>query len=419
MSTIEEQLKKLPDTPGVYFFHGKNDEILYIGKATSLRDRVASYFRNDLDGARGPLVVQMIPLIKKIEWKQTDSVLEALLLETDLIKKFKPKHNTREKDDKSYNCVVITEENFPRVLIVRKKDLGDGVKKLSYKIDRTFGPFTNGTNLKSALKIVRRLFPFRDRCIPYEELGANKKIQAKPCFNAQIGLCSGVCVGRISRNEYKAIIHNLKLFFEGKKSKILKHLDREMKFLAKNREFEKASQIKKQIFALSHIQDIALLNTNKSEVSPNSVFRIESYDIAHLGGKETVGVMTVVTNGQIDKNEYRKFKIRNEKSGSDVDALRELLTRRLKHTEWNFPNLIVVDGGIAQKNLFERILVDSKLDIPVISVQKDNKHRPENLLGDFAIARRYKNEILLANSESHRFAINFHRNRRNKDFLPK
>ncbi len=418
MSIIKKQLKKLPENPGVYFFLGKNDEILYIGKATSLKDRVTSYFHNDLMESRGALIVQMIPLIKKIDWRQTDSVLEALLLEADLIKKFKPKHNTKEKDDKSYNCVVVTKEEFPRVLVVRKKDLENVGKKLPYIIDKIFGPFTNGTNLKNALKITRRLFQFRDRCIPYAELEPNKKIDAKICFNAQIGLCPGVCIGVISKSEYKKTIGNLKLFFTGKKNQILKNLEKEMRALAKNKEFEKAGKIKKQIFALNHIQDIALLNRHKNEIGESSNSRIESYDIAHLGGKETVGVMTVVTNGVIDKNEYRKFKIKNDKFGSDTHALKELLTRRLRHTEWPFPNFIVVDGGIAQKNLFEEIIAEHNLKISVIAVQKDFRHKPENLLGDHQIVEKYKSEIILANNESHRFAITYHKNRRNKAFLP-
>lgn len=414
MSTMKVQRKKLPDAPGVYFFLGKNSEILYIGKATSLKDRVASYFGRDLASARGPLVVQMISQIKRIDWKQTDSMLEALFLEADLIKKFKPKHNTRDKDDKSYNCVVVTDEDYPRVLVVRKKDL-DGNEAKKFSVDKIYGPFTQGMSLKSALKIIRRLFPYRDTCIPYDP---SSNTLPKPCFNAQIGLCSGVCTGKISRKDYCKIIENLKLFFEGKKSKVLSNLETEMKSRAKNLDFEGAQSIKRQIFSLNHIQDISLLKTYPKKSNEFTNFRIESYDIAHLGGKDAVGVMTVMTNGYVDKSEYRKFNIKSDKYGSDTDALKEVLTRRLTHSEWTLPNMIVVDGGVAQTNLFKTILDGKDLDIPVIGVQKDERHRPEKFLGKIELIETHKREIIAINSESHRFAISFHRKRRNRDFLP-
>ena len=157
---------KLPDTPGVYFFK-KGREILYIGKATSLRDRVRSYFSRDLVETRGMLLVDMVAKASVIDFIQTDSVVEALLLEAELIRKHRPYYNTKEKDDKSYNCVVITKEDFPRVLILRKKDLDSNLNAERYTLNAVFGPFPNGTQLREALKIIRRIFPFRDaKCNP-------------------------------------------------------------------------------------------------------------------------------------------------------------------------------------------------------------------------------------------------------------
>ncbi|MFZ4405632.1 MAG: GIY-YIG nuclease family protein, partial [Pseudobdellovibrionaceae bacterium] len=153
-----QQLAKfnLPENPGVYFFK-KGQEILYIGKATSLRDRVRSYFANDLISTRGSRIIDMVTLADKIDFQVSDSVLEALILESALIKKHTPKYNIKEKDDRSYNFVVVTKENFPRVLIIRGKELKNnlGLAK-DLKIAKKFGPFPNGTQLKEALKLVKK-----------------------------------------------------------------------------------------------------------------------------------------------------------------------------------------------------------------------------------------------------------------------
>lgn len=394
MKSIDLVKFGLPDTPGVYFFkRGKN--ILYIGKATNLKDRVKSYFVRDILLSRSPLIAKMLEEAKKIEFLQTDSVLEALILEANLIKKHQPIYNSKEKDDKSYNYVTITEEDFPKVVITR--GLG------------TYGPFPHGGELKEGLKIIRKIFPYRDKC----KLGQNK-----PCFNAQIGLCPGVCVGLISKIDYRTIIKHLKLFFEGKKKKLIKSLEKEMKILAKEYKFEEAEKVKKQLFALGHIQDIALLKhdievrTQNQEVN----FRIESYDIAHISGTNVVGVMVVIEDGVLAKSQYRKFKIRLD-SNNDTANLREVLTRRFAHREWRFPNLIVVDGGKGQLNVTKEVLKEASLNITVVSVVKDDKHRAREILGSSQNLASSK-LILLANSEAHRFAIEFHRKLRGKKFNP-
>ncbi len=406
MNNVQFKKIKLPDSPGVYLFKYRG-QILYIGKATSLKERVRSYFANDLLATRSPLIADMVFKANKIDFIKTDSVLEALILEAELIKKHQPKYNTKEKDDKSYNYVIITKEEFPRVLIERGRNLAFN----NLKTKATFGPFTNGSQLKDALKIVRKIFPFRDRC---------NLNQSKPCFNYQIGLCPGTCTGLISKSEYGKTINNIKLFFEGKKKNILKNLEKEMKALAKNHEFEKADKVKKMIFALNHIQDIALIKNDKIEdfgfgnKVTNDVFRIEAYDVAHISGTSTVGVMAVVENGLANKSEYRKFKVNNSVQ-NDIAGLGEILKRRLNHTEWKFPNLIVVDGGIAQKNIAEKIVKESGLSIDVVAVTKDERHRPKAIQGREDLIKKYKGDIILANSEAHRFAVSYHKNLRNKN----
>jgi excinuclease UvrABC nuclease subunit len=334
-------------------------------------------------------------------------VLEAIILEFSLIKKHQPLYNTKEKDNKSFNYVVITDEEFPRVLTMRERTLPD---VSVYR--RAFGPFPEGTNLAEALKIVRRIFPFRDTCTP----GAGK-----PCFNRQIGLCPGVCVGAISKKDYATQIRNITLFFEGKKDAVLKHLERAMHAYAKNLEFEKAHETKKSMFALNHIKDVTLIREEIREVSVRSskhrerAYRIEAYDVAHLSGKYTVGVMTVVEEGRPKTSEYRKFKIRvaSEKS-DDTLHLAEILRRRLLHTEWPKPDLLVIDGGVAQYRTALRVAKEFAYKGDIVSVVKDARHKPKDILGNEEVIASYRPGILSANFESHRFAVAYHRQLRDK-----
>lgn len=393
----------LPELPGVYFFLDAEGAILYIGKATSLRDRVRSYFSQDIMETRGPKIGLMLERAQIIAYRVADSVLEALLLESRLIKEHQPVYNTDEKDDKSFNHVVVTDEEFPRVLTVRGRDFAQG--KFRDPVRKIFGPFPAGTQLREAMKIVRRIFPFRDTCVPGS---------GKPCFQAQIGLCPGVCAGSITASEYRKRIHDIELFFEGKKSLLKRGMERAMKEAAKDLRFEEAEQMKRQLFALSHIQDMTLVKDDLRELRSH---RIEAYDVAHLGGEETVGVMTVIERGRPNKDEYRQFVLRGEHGGNDLSALEEVLTRRLGHLEWRLPELIIVDGALLQYGVAERVLDQAGLSIPVLGVVKDARHQPDHLIGPEGLQRRFEADALLANAEAHRFAVALHRKRKRKAFL--
>jgi excinuclease ABC subunit C len=396
------KLTSLPDKPGVYFFKTKK-KLLYIGKATSLKDRVKSYFNKDIVATRGPKIEKMIAMADSVEFEETGSVLEALILEAALIKKHQPEYNTREKDDKSFWSVIVTKEDWPRLLSVRGKDLITDIDPDTIKY--SFGPFPHGSELKEALKIIRRIFPYRDKCEP--ESG-------KPCFNRQIGLCPGVCSGEISKVDYAKVIRNLKLFFDGKKSELIKTLEKEMKQLAKLKKFELAAKIRNQIFALNHIRDVALIKNQPT--TENRGFKIEAYDIAHLSGQDTVGVMVVSIGNDLDKTSYRKFKLKGltKNKADDTANLAEVLQRRFTHQEWRYPDLIVVDGGQAQINRAKKVLAGLGVVIPVVSVVKDDRHKPRDFMGDEMLIKKYESEILLANNEAHRFALAYHRNRRDR-----
>lgn len=398
---------KLPDTPGVYFFR-KGKSILYIGKATSLCDRTKSYFAKDLIETRGSHIVDMVFKSDSVTYEQTDSVLEALILEANLIKRHQPYYNTKEKDDKSWNYVCITDELLPKVIAIRGKEIDfENLSALGFKLRDTFGPYTNGSQLRESLKIIRRIFPFID---------ASSAKRDNYEFYRQLGLTPDVSdIDKMIA--YKRSLRNLKLFFEGKKKTIIKELESDMKKLAKEERFEEASSIRSQLFALGHINDIALLKDESLKLKVKSNFRIEAYDIAHMSGKNMVGVMTVVQDGEVNKKEYRTFNIKGQIGADDTRALEEILSRRFRHTEWGMPDIVVADGGEAQLRVAKQVLKRYQIEIPVVSVVKDERHKPKDILGDEVMAKKYKKEILLVNSEAHRFSITLHKKKRNKDFL--
>jgi excinuclease ABC subunit C len=424
---------KLPDSPGVYFFKaGKT--IIYIGKATSLRDRVRSYFSTTLGDARSSAIVAMTGEARSISWKETDSVLEALILEANLIKKHQPIYNSRDKDNKSFNYLVITKEDFPRVLVMRGRELFSPLSSVNHKQSIVFGPYPQGGSLKEALRVVRKIFPFRDKCIPcirYIPEGSPRIIRGlpsgmgnsgmgncKPCFNRQIGLCPGVCAGEISKIDYARTIRHIKTLFSGKINSLKKDLEREMRLEAKAEYYEKAEELRRQSHALNHIRDVSLIRRDVDSVGGISAVngagpagtRIEAYDVAHTSGTETVAVMTVINNGEPEKESYRKFKIKTV-GNDDVGALKEALSRRLAHTEWALPRVFVVDGGLAQLHAAIKLLTSFGILVPVVAVVKNEFHKPERMIGDTKSIESLGRIILLANQEAHRFAIAYHRKR--------
>lgn len=397
----QSKYSHLPDAPGVYFFKDKQGDILYIGRATSLKDRVKSYYSDKLILSRGQLLVEMLEKADRIDFEQTDSVLEAIILESNLIKKYRPYFNTKEKDDKSYSYIVITKEDFPRVFTVRGKDM----TTLNFETREVFGPYPHGSLLREALKIIRKIFPFRDE-------KANMSHYEK--FYRAIGLSPD-----LNKDEYEKTIKNLILFFNGKKKELIKNLETEMEGYANLQQFEKANEVKKTLYALSHIRDVALIKKDIEEIhTKQGPYRIESYDIAHLSGKNTVGVMTVTEGVNTSPDQYRRFKISKD-ANNDVAGIKEILKRRFNHPEWRMPDLIVVDGGIAQRNVTIEVLKELNINVPVVSVVKDDSHKPSYFLGDEDLIKNHKEMILRANSESHRFAITYHKKLRGKTFLAK
>lgn len=406
LETLHQKSKQFPDNPGVYIFKTAGSPV-YIGKATSLRDRVRSYFNDDLIRTRTALVQKAIAGADDLEFQQTDSALEALILESNLIKKYKPVGNTSMMDDKSFNYVVFTDEDFPRVFTVRGHDLVNTYDPDDFKY--VFGPYTSGVSLKKALHLIRRIFPFRGQKDPVRRTGKHSPL------NEQIGLVPKF--SEFEKSEYARLINNLRLFFEGKKSKLVKELTRDMKSAAKDMNFEQAAKLRNTISALNHINDTSLIDESfvySSTGDPDRGLVIESYDIAHTMGENMVGVMIVLEGGLPNKARYRKFRIKKFNSSNDAGALTEVINRRLDHSEWPLPDLIVVDGGKAQYNAIAKALDQVGVIVPIVAVTKGQGHKPKGYIGDQGLILNNETDIISANAEAHRFAINWHRSAQRK-----
>lgn len=408
-------LKKfeLPDCPGVYLFtegKGKSKKVLYVGKATSLRDRVRSYFDIELIATRGPRIVDMVTRADGVSFETTPTVLEALVREAALIREYLPPANAMGKDDKTFLYAVITDEVIPRVLAVRGAEIDMRAKKnllTGEKYKAVHGPFPSGYQLREGLRLIRKIFPFYDTQKPVGE--GNKHLQAKVEFNRQIGHYPK----DMSRSAYLRSIRNVSLFLSGRVKTLRETLTKDMKAFAKEERFEEAALIRKQLFALDHIQDVSLIREDRGE---DAGPRIEAYDTAHISGTHAIGVLVVVENGVPIKKDYRTFKIQGRGGKSlndDIASLKEILSRRLGHPEWQLPRAFVVDGGKTHKKAAEEVLKEVGIQLPVIAVVKDEKHRPREILGGMR-AGVADADAVLANAEAHRFSITKHRQARSR-----
>ena len=398
MSNILEQVKQFPDSPGVYRFLDAKGGILYIGRATSLRKRVGNYFTKRIDTR----IAEMVSLARDVRYEQADTVLEAVILEANLIKKHWPKYNVKDKDNRSFLYIVIPKAgidsrfrgndrggsaDYPKPLIVRHREL----EKFSAVKADIFGPYQSVTLIKNALKIIRRIFPY-GTCMPNS---------GKPCFDHQIGLCPGACVGAISKKEYQKNIRNIVLLLSGKKELLLKRL-------AKAHPEKSAS--------LKHIQDVSLITRDELVRRQTDAHRIEGYDISHLTGKETYGSMVVFTDGAPDKEAYRLFAIKEAVAGDDLHALEEMLVRRFRHAEWDMPDLVMIDGGRPQVDHIAGVFKKYNIAVPFVGISKyggDVLVFPGGTkLSVKDLARGLKPILLRVRDEAHRFALRASRRKR-------
>lgn len=371
-----DQAKQFPLSPGVYIYKDKSGKPLYVGRATSLRRRVLQYFRKDID----PRIGEMVALAHKVDYLQTETVLEAIILEANLIKKYWPKYNVKDKDNRSFIFLVIPKSDFPKPIIVRGREL----ESFPTSQAKIFGPYQSLTVVRNALQIIRRIFPY-SLC----------KTVGKPCFDYQIGLCPGVCVGAITKKDYQKNINSIVLLLKGEKKKLLKKLAKENPQAA---------------IYLKHIQDVTLVSRDEhgAEAGSENFNRIEGYDISHFAGKETYGSMVVFTDGKPDKAQYRLFKIKDAPANNDLEALKEMLERRLKHTEWPKPDLILIDGGRPQIDYLAKTMEQFQVKSPWLGLSKLNGDHlvfapgTKNVFKD--LAETIKRTLQQVRDEAHRFA---------------
>lgn len=443
---LQSILKNLPKSPGVYFYYDKNGKLIYIGKASVLRHRVNSYFAPRRQGYEGQVgahdnkTEELISHIADIKYRVTDSVIEALVLESNLIKKYQPKYNIREKDDKSFVQIVQSAEDFPRFVAVRPTQK----ERINFKIKKYFGPYTNSGAVKEIMQVLRKLFTYRDCTVA--KFNRHKKL-GSPCLYYSIGLCPAPCTEKISKQDYAKIVSRIDDFLLGKSKRAIASLNKQMNTYAKNQNFEQAAIVRDRIEAYKHINDVAAIKDDRSfEQTKNIPERIECYDISNIGDKFIVGSMVVFTGGEIDKNEYRKFKIRNEEliikhenshtefiSGSrqilkqvqndkligDPQRMANIIDRRFNHPEWSMPNLIILDGGKGQMSMVAKILRDRKIKIPVMAVAKGPTRKNFTLFKNaqaknIVLDRKFIERV---RDEAHRFAIAYHRKLKNKIYL--
>jgi excinuclease ABC subunit C len=394
---IQNQIQKLPKCPGVYFFKDASGEVMYVGKATSLRDRVRSYWSKEL--ARGPLIEKMVGLICKIDFEKCDSEMEALILEANYIKHYLPKYNIKLKDDKGYYFVrIIRDANkVVNIEVVHKNEIMFDRPKIKY-----FGPYTSSRSLNTALKFMRLVFPYRNEQLA---ISRNKeryvKVDKDKLFNA-------------NTNHIIALL-------EGKKESVIRSLKAEMEKLSKRKKYEEASVIRDKYLALQHLKNTAniteeklQIKTLKNETIPH---RIEGYDVSNTSGKEPVVSMVVFIDGKPKKSLYRKFIIKKIVGPNDVAMLVDAVERRLKHREWELPDIMLIDGGKGQINAIQTVLVNNSYIIPLIGMAKGPKRKREDLTFINDIGFRDLSLLRAIRDEAHRFAIEFHRARRSKKLL--
>lgn len=440
LSLSKKNLKGLAETAGVYIFWDEKMHPIYIGKAKNLKRRVASYLSKSL-GVKTAQMVKEAPLFSIVK---VNSELEALLLEARLVRKNQPKYNSQLRDDKHPLYIRITKEDYPRIITARKKD--EKIANLAF-----LGPFPASNNVKSILRLLRRVFPY-----------AQHKVGKRGCLYSQMGQCSP-CPNEIEKikdekekknlkREYRQNIAYIKAVLSGRFYFVKRSLERVMKGYAKEENFEMAAVARNQIERLDYItqpvtpighflknpnllEDIRREEINElrkylskyTKVS-KSLSRIECYDVAHLVGTSPTASMVTFINGEPDKTLYRHFKIRQKKGKSDTDSMHEVARRRTKYlASWGIPDLIVVDGGKAQVSIFRKVFRKHK--IPVVGLAKREEKlvipvKRFDLKTHSFIERKLprgpaRNLVQRIRDEAHRFARRYHHKLLQKELIPK
>ena len=427
LDALREKIGELPTGPGVYLFKDAAGVVLYVGKAKTLRSRVASYFQPgaDLGRTRGEDIQRMIDrLVVDVDAVPCDSEVDAVLRENRLIKDIQPRFNAQLKDGKTFPYLQITtDEDFPRVSITREPKSGGA---------KLYGPFVSPSDLRGALPLMQRVFKFRT-CKLDIEAGDASLGSFRPCLLHNIRQCTAPCAGRVSREDYAEQIRHLRQFLESKGSRLRKELAAEMQEAAKALAFERAAQLRDELAALEGLQKRGLAH---EDVQPESFYvdpaegmerltevlgagetvrTIEGIDIAHLEGGELCGSMVVFIDGKPFKDGYRRYKIKTVAGNDDFASIREVVWRRYKHAGMNeglFPDVILIDGGKGQLSAAYGAFDELEFRPPMlVSLAKKNEEvfvhgRP----GAIRLPRRDPALRVLQSvrDEAHRFVQHYH-----------
>ncbi|MBI5873132.1 MAG: excinuclease ABC subunit UvrC [Candidatus Omnitrophica bacterium] len=453
----KEEIGRFPGSPGVYLMKDKSGEVIYVGKALSLKKRVASYFLKSLASIKTQV---MMASVDKVEYIETPSEYDALILEDRLVKQYKPRFNISLKDDKSFPYIKVTREEFPRVFIGRRDTrpnrtlakrtakcapFGGGMGRYCRKQTLVtplkgevcaascgkddedadyFGPYISAKLLRRALAILRKGFPF---C-------SCRRFPKKTCLHYHLELCPGPCQGKISRKRYLKIIRGLEDFLTKKDSDLIEEMSRAMRALVKEERFEEAARVRDRLEALSVFVSLKKIDDRKViAIDPDlkrlglkkEPVRVETFDISNISGKQAVGSMVSFCKGKPDKDNYRRFKIRKVSGIDDYAMMREVVRRRYERLlvgSAPFPDLIVIDGGKGHLDAAQSVLKELKADIPIIAIAKSQdliytvyQKLPVKLGRDSVMLRL----IQRARDEAHRFALKYHRLLRTKDAFEK
>lgn len=430
-----EKLKSLPQLPGSYIFKDTNGKVIYVGKAKNLRSRVGSYFKIDFE--RGTKTSALVRKINDLEFIEVGSEFEALILEAELIKKYKPHYNIVLKDDRSYIYIVIRKEHLcvagkkyllPKIITARKNQIE--------KKDISFGPFPNSTVVKNIVGTIRKVVPFRD-CSP-AKFARYEKLKSS-CLYGHLGLCSALCTSENIISKYKKDIGYAGKILSGGSSKLVSDINKKMKMHSEAQEYEKAKEYRNLLAKFNYlaqnfkdaseylnnpylIEDISkkALEEIKNLLGLSTIpKRIECYDVSNLSGKEAVSSMVVASSGKVDKRQYRRFKIRFKDTQNDFGMMYETLSRRFKTPKnskaksWLRPDLVILDGGAPQVSACEGVMKDLGIQIPFVGIAKKQETlviKQKDGFKNISISKDNEGLKLIIHlrDEAHRFAKKYH-----------
>ncbi len=435
LEAIRESIKGFPTGPGLYFMKGQQDVVLYIGKAKNLRSRAASYFQPsaDLMSSRGARIVEMVEKVEAVDYLETKSEVDAILQEARLIKDIRPAYNVALVDSKTFPYLEITtREQFPGVYITRNP---------KSERSRLFGPFTGAHDLRAAMVVLQKIYKFRTCNLDIREEDEKRRF-FRPCILYNINQCTAPCGARIGRAEYRKIVNDVIKFLQSKRSTVLRELRRQMEAAAEARDYEEAAKYRDRIRLIERLDERgtvegnvqpevfaadpteALLKLQKLLGLETPVRIIEGFDIAHIGGQETVGSMVQFIDGRPFKSGYRRFRIRTVEGVDDYACIREVVTRRYKRAmagEELWPEVVLIDGGLGHLHAAEEAFAAMGAPLPALaSIAKRQEEifihgstRPVRLPAN-AEARKL---LQYVRDEAHRFAQHYHHILRSKKML--